>query len=299
MYSFNQNNVKANLHDTKFSRIGVITLSTDFTIEQDFRKICHNLPVDLFFNRIPFLNPLTHENYIKMADHLTEITNQILPNEKIQVVAYGCTSGTIEIGEKRIRSEIFKAKPDALITTPITSAVKALKLLNHKKIAVLTPYPKDVNIKVYNYLIDSGFQIKSFSSFNLEYFKSAERGVEEFESDGGCHLQRSEFSKRCAHSNEACVTVWCVWQMRTVTEMTTSRSGRRLQKPCDFWRQEVPIYENVEGERQLVGMVQGQRDLPSSFASDQTWLSPRTPVSRWRRLGNGGGWSCAPTRSMA
>ena len=155
MDSFNQNNVKANLHDTNFSRIGIITLSTDFTIEQDFRKICHNLPVDLFFNRIPFLNPLTHENYLKMADYITETTNQILPNEKIQVVAYGCTSGTIEIGEKRIRSEIFKAKPDALITTPITSAVKALKLLNHKKIAVLTPYPKDVNIKVYKYLIDS------------------------------------------------------------------------------------------------------------------------------------------------
>ena len=104
-----------------------------------------------------------------MADHLTETTNQILPNEKIQVVAYGCTSGTIEIGEKRIRSEIFKAKPDALITTPITAAVKALKLLNHKKIAVLTPYPKDVNVKVYEYLIDSGFEIKSFSSFNLNY----------------------------------------------------------------------------------------------------------------------------------
>ena len=120
MDNFNQNNVKANLHDTNFSRIGIITQSTDFTIEQDFRKICHNLPVDLFFNRIPFLNPLTHENYIRMADHLTETTNQILPNEKIQVVAYGCTSGTIEIGEKRIRSEIFKAKPDALITTPVS-----------------------------------------------------------------------------------------------------------------------------------------------------------------------------------
>ena len=71
MDSFNQNNLKANLHDSNFSRIGVITLSTDFTIEQDFRKICHNLPVDLFFNRIPFLNPLTHENYLKMADYIT------------------------------------------------------------------------------------------------------------------------------------------------------------------------------------------------------------------------------------
>ena len=169
MENFLQNELTPVIEPITKPRIGVITLCTDFTIEQDFRKICHNLPVDLFFNRIPFLNPLTHENYMRMADHLTETTNQILPNEKIQVVAYGCTSGTIEIGEKRIRSEIFKAKPDALITTPITAAVKALKLLNHKKIAVLTPYPKDVNVKVYKYLINSGFEIKSFSSFNLNY----------------------------------------------------------------------------------------------------------------------------------
>ena len=106
MDSFNQNNVKANLHDTNFSRIGIITLSTDFTIEQDFRKICHNLPVDLFFNRIPFLNPLTHENYMRMADHLTETTNQILPNEKIQVVAYGCTLG-IRFSFENFRSYSF------------------------------------------------------------------------------------------------------------------------------------------------------------------------------------------------
>ena len=42
-------------------------------------------------------------------------------------------------------------------------------MLKHKKIAVLTPYPKDVNVKVYKYLIDSGFEIKSFNSFNLNY----------------------------------------------------------------------------------------------------------------------------------
>ena len=43
------------------------------------------------------------------------------------------------------------------------------KLSNFKKIAVLTPYPKEVNIKVYDYLIKQGFEIKSFSSFNLNY----------------------------------------------------------------------------------------------------------------------------------
>ena len=169
MNNFNQNNFKANLQETDFSKIGVITLSTDFTIEQDYRKVCYDLPVDIFFNRIPFLNPLTHENYINMADHIFETTNQILPNEKVDVVAYGCTSGTIEIGEERIKAEIHKSKADALITTPITAAIKAFNLLNFKRIAVLTPYPKDVNIKVYEYLIKHGFEIKSFSSFNLNY----------------------------------------------------------------------------------------------------------------------------------
>ena len=55
MNNFNQNNFKADLKDTNFNKIGVITLSTDFTIEQDYRKICQNLPVDIFFNRIPFI----------------------------------------------------------------------------------------------------------------------------------------------------------------------------------------------------------------------------------------------------
>ena len=169
MNNFNQNNYKADLKEINLSKVGVITLSTDLTIEQDYRKVCYNLPIDIFFNRIPFLNPLTHENYIKMADHIFETTNQILPNEKVDVVAYGCTSGTIEIGEERIKAEIHKSKADALITTPITAAIKAFNLLNFKRIAVLTPYPKDVNIKVYEYLIKHGFEIKSFSSFNLNY----------------------------------------------------------------------------------------------------------------------------------
>ena len=169
MNKFIQNDLTADIVKTNNPRIGVIALSTDFTIEQDFRKICYGLPVDIFFNRIPFLNPLTHENYIKMADHLAETAHQILPDEIIQVVAYGCTSGTIEIGEKRIKDEIQKSKKDTQITTPITAAVKAFNLSKFKKIAVLTPYPKEVNRKVYNYLLNEGLDIMSFNSFNLNY----------------------------------------------------------------------------------------------------------------------------------
>ena len=34
-------------------KIGVITLSTDFTIEQDFRRICHNQNVEYLCKQNP------------------------------------------------------------------------------------------------------------------------------------------------------------------------------------------------------------------------------------------------------
>ena len=169
MNNFIQNDLKSVIKNTLNPRIGVITLSTDFTIEQDFRKICHGLPLDLFFNRIPFINPLTHENYLKMGNQIPEVSNQILPGQKIDVVAYGCTSGTIAIGEDHIERQVQKSKPNAKVTTPITAAIKAFKKLKLNNIAVLTPYPKDVNLTVFNYLISNKIQIDSFSSFNLSY----------------------------------------------------------------------------------------------------------------------------------
>ena len=107
MKEFIQNQLTPVIEETTNPRIGVITLSTDFTIEQDFRKICHSFPVDIFFNRIPFFNPLNHENYLKMSAHIPEISKQILPDQKIDVVAYGCTSGTVAIGDKIIVDKIL------------------------------------------------------------------------------------------------------------------------------------------------------------------------------------------------
>ena len=169
MKNFKQIDVEPHLIDISNPRIGVVTLSTDFTIEQDFRRICNNIPIDIFVNRIPFENPLTHENYLKMVDHLPKIVEDILPGQKLDTVAYGCTSGTIAIGEEKITSEIHKSKPGTYVTTPITAALRAFEKLNINKIAILTPYPKLVNQTVYDYLQDRRIEINSFSGFNLEY----------------------------------------------------------------------------------------------------------------------------------
>ena len=168
MKEFNQISLTPIIENIPNPRIGVIALSTDFTIEQDFRKICHMLPVDIFVNRIPFENPLNYENYLRMADHFSKIAKDILPGEKIDSIAFGCTSGTVAIGEKRIINEIHKAKKGAYVSTPITAALRAFSALKISKVAVLAPYPKEVNESVFNYLTDNNVEITNFHSFNLD-----------------------------------------------------------------------------------------------------------------------------------
>jgi len=149
-------------------KVGLLTLSTDLTIERDFYSICQKLPLDVFVNRIHNENPLTKENLLKMYDQLESITEKILPGEKINTVAYGCTSGTIAIGEDKVKEKIQLAKPGCHVTTPITSAIKAFNKMNVKKIAVFTPYPESVNKTISEYFIKKNINVMSFSTFNLD-----------------------------------------------------------------------------------------------------------------------------------
>ena len=160
--------IKPQFKDNTNPRIGLVALSTDFSIERDFNSIFLNLPIDLFVNRLPFYNPLTDKNLIKMTEKLTEVTENILPNQTLDTVAYGCTSGTIAAGIDKIINKIQLAKPNCKVTTPITSAVNALKHLSLKKISIFTPYPQPINEKVINYFKNEGFDVQSFASFNLE-----------------------------------------------------------------------------------------------------------------------------------
>jgi len=149
-------------------KIGLLVLSTDLTIENDFQSICRELPIDIFVNRIHNENPLSKENLLKMYDQMESVTEKILPGEKINTVAYGCTSGTIAIGEDRVKEKIQLAKPDCYVTTPITSAIKAFRKMNVKKIALFTPYPESVNKTIYEFFTKKGIQVMSFSTFNLD-----------------------------------------------------------------------------------------------------------------------------------
>ena len=159
--------------DPKFNanqnpKIGLIALASDYMIEKDFISVIKDKKIDFFVNRIECFNPLTKENLIKMSEKVTDVTNDILPGEKIDCVVYACTSGTIATGFKSIEDKIKKAKPEAEVTTPSTSSIKALKKLNLNKIAIFTPYPKKLNDEVIDFFKKENFSITSNSYFDIE-----------------------------------------------------------------------------------------------------------------------------------
>ena len=149
-------------------RIGLIALASDFMIERDFINAIKDREIDFFVNRIECYNPLTKENLIKMSDKVTEVTKDILPDQDIDCVVYGCTSRTIAAGYESIEKKVKAAKSMAEVTTPSTAAIKALKKLNISKISLFTPYSKKLNDEVLEYFKNEGFEVTSNSYFDIE-----------------------------------------------------------------------------------------------------------------------------------
>ena len=149
-------------------RVGLIALASDFTIEKDFINVIKDKKIDFFVNRIECYNPLTKENLIKMSDKVTEVTKDILPDQELDCVVYGCTSGTIAAGHASIEKRIKEAKPMADVSTPSTAAIKALKKMNIKKVSIFTPYSKKLNDDVLDYFESEGFEVTSNLYFDIQ-----------------------------------------------------------------------------------------------------------------------------------
>ena len=148
-------------------RVGLITLASDFRIEKDFNNVIYGKDVDLYCNRIKCYNPLTNETLKNMANDIPKVTENILPDQKLDCVAYGCTSGTIAAGYQSIIEKVNLAKPNTKVTTPITSAINALKSLKIKKLSIFTPYTDEINKSVINYFRKENIEIVELSYFDI------------------------------------------------------------------------------------------------------------------------------------
>lgn len=150
------------------ARIGVIVLATDNTIEHEFRQIVRLDGVAFYETRIfndADINPTT---LAAMEQRMEAAASLILPDIPLDVVGYGCTSGSVVIGEERVFELIRQARPGVACTTPITGAIAGLKKLGCRRIALLTPYVESVNQMLRQYIEQRGIGVPVMGSFNHE-----------------------------------------------------------------------------------------------------------------------------------
>ncbi len=150
------------------ARIGLVVLASDYTVEEEFRKIFTIPGVAFYEARIRNSNQITPETLAAMGPRITDTVDLILPGDHLDVVAFGCTSASMVLGAEKVASQIHAARPDAKATNPITSAFAAFDAFGAKRIAVLTPYRRDVNDIVRNYIEQGGYTVPVFGSFNEE-----------------------------------------------------------------------------------------------------------------------------------
>ena len=149
--------------------IGLIVLATDYTIEHEWRQVFAAIDgVALYHSRIHNEDHITPETLRAMGPRITECARVITPDTPLDVVAYGCTSASMAIGEEGVFANIHAARPGVSCTTPVTAAFAAFAAFGARRIGVLTPYPAEVNKIVADYITARGYTVPVFGSFNAE-----------------------------------------------------------------------------------------------------------------------------------
>jgi maleate isomerase len=148
------------------ARIGLIVLSGDQTIEYEIRQLLDLPGVSFYGNRLYCSPTITPETLKDMESKIPEATRLIMPGLPLDVIAYGCTSGSMLIGIENVHARIHEVRPEVACTAPLQAATAAFQALSSGSIALITPYTDDINRRLRGFIQDNGFKVPVMGSWN-------------------------------------------------------------------------------------------------------------------------------------
>ncbi len=166
-------------------RIGLIALATDHTTEVDFARMLQGQDVGVYVNRITFDNPTTHDSLMRTGPRLTAAAADILPDETLDVLVYGCTAASVVLGNDRVAEHMSRAKPGVPCVTPSSAAFDAFDALGVRKVSVLTPYTQDVTDSLAAYFSQRSATVVNAACFGLTDDREMARISKESIVEGG------------------------------------------------------------------------------------------------------------------
>jgi maleate isomerase len=147
--------------------LGFIILSMDLVMEDNIYRLSPE-GVGPSVTRLKTHNDCNVANLAAQIDGMAEAASILQPQARPDVICYACTSGSIVIGEDRVRSEISRGAPWAKPTTLVTGVINALHRLDAHKIVVATPYLDEINTMEAVFLREKGFDVLDIQGLNVE-----------------------------------------------------------------------------------------------------------------------------------
>ena len=148
------------------AKIGYVLLAMEQTIEDDVYRLTPP-GVGSHFSRVPMANAVTVENLMAVTDELPRAAGLILPEATLDAITYACTSGSVVIGEERVKELLAQGAPGAKATTLVSGAIRALHTLGAKKVVVATPYLDEINVLEAEYFEKRGLEVLNIKGLNI------------------------------------------------------------------------------------------------------------------------------------
>jgi maleate isomerase len=157
-------------------RFGIIVPSSNTTLEVEYGKV---LPpeISLHTGRIR-LKDVTVKALIEMEKSVEEEASK-LADASVDIIGFGCTSGSLVRGfrhDKEIVSKIEQAAGKPAVATA-GAVLEAFKKVGSYRLAVATPYIKEINVLEKEFLEGNGFEVVDIRGLNI--VKNTEIGLTE------------------------------------------------------------------------------------------------------------------------
>jgi maleate isomerase len=154
------------LDQDSLTRLGLIVLQVDETIEQDFRRIFAPEIAKLHVTRVPSGAELTPGSIAEMETALSPAAG-LLP-AGLDVVGYACTSGTTLIGAERVHGLILGAAQTRAATDPLTAALAQCRARGLGRVGIVSPYIASVAEPIRAAFEAGGIAVPATLSFGEE-----------------------------------------------------------------------------------------------------------------------------------
>ncbi|MEM9989282.1 MAG: hypothetical protein AAF723_07155, partial [Pseudomonadota bacterium] len=149
-------------------RIATIFTRSDEIADRAFRDIVEPSDVTVYSARTEYTDDEPDENGdFHFNTDFKAVAHGFPDTERLDILAFSCTSGTVATGREGIRKKLEDARPGLKYTSPGIAMIKALDHMGAKKIGLLTPYPQYMHDMFIPFLEEGGIAVTSDGKFEV------------------------------------------------------------------------------------------------------------------------------------